>query len=589
MVSSAYKPLLFGFYGAVGCVLGALLGEILLRYTHRDALPPPPDKPDAVCLLVDTSGSMEGSRIEEARRAAKAFVLRQREQRIAVARFDTASAVVAPFGTGPGEIAVAIDQFAARGGTAMHAGLEAAAASFGQFSPDTYDRYIVLFTDGQPDSPFEALSVATRLRRQGFRLIAIATGGANASYLARLTGDTRLVLWAGDGKFDDAFAAAAELIKSGSLIDSSSATELLPSLLRIAGWTTLLSVGLALLLVVGQNHYLRRRLITLGQLAGVTVMAACAGALAGAGGQLLFAGARRPEALDVIGVAVAGAVVGAICAFRADAGSGRLLLCTLAGLLIAGGGTVAGLWYYRDVMLIPWYLVCGAFALASGIATSLVATAIGKKDSGFGGGVVLGLLMLGLFYFAPAYFLSLQSATAVLGRGVGWAVLGGALGVGMALFVPNLPRGKALFGGVVGGTAGAGAFLLAERYGGEMSGRVAGAAAIGFFIGLMIALAEVAFRVMWLEVVYGPREKRQVNLGDRPVTVGSSSESTIYVAGIAPVAARFVQENGSLIGIDVSTGRRVALKPGDQKTFGNLAVVVRGSTTTRSAEASPTS
>src|SRR5262249_11497493 len=139
-----------------------------------------------------------------------------------------------------------------------------------------------------------------------------------------------------------------------------------------------------------------------------------------------------------------------------------------------------------------------ALALAGGLIAGLAGGAVGQ----------------GLYQFGA-------------GRGVGWALLGALAGLGLAVFVPNLRPAPGLLGGGRGGVAGARGFLLslgaltAEGLG----GRLAGAGLLGLGIGLMVALAELAFRRAWLEVCYGGKETVRINLGPEPVKVGGDSRA----------------------------------------------------------------
>jgi Ca-activated chloride channel homolog len=68
------KPLLFGLYGAVGCLGAAtIFGEVFLLLTK---LPPTVERsPLAILLLIDTSGSMnENGKLGEVKAAAQACV-----------------------------------------------------------------------------------------------------------------------------------------------------------------------------------------------------------------------------------------------------------------------------------------------------------------------------------------------------------------------------------------------------------------------------------------------------------------------------------------------------------------------------------
>ncbi len=103
-----------------------------------------------------------------------------------------------------------------------------------------------------------------------------------------------------------------------------------------------------------------------------------------------------------------------------------------------------------------------------------------------------------------------------LGFFVGWLLLGALLGFGVSFFIPNLDRKKAALAGLIGGGLGAIGYLIASPIA-EWVGRAMGAAVLGFAIGLMVALVEVAFRRAFLEVRFGGGEQITVNFGPEPV------------------------------------------------------------------------
>jgi hypothetical protein len=244
--------------------------------------------------------------------------------------------------------------------------------------------------------------------------------------------------------------------------------------------------------------------------------------------------------------------------------SGRILLvtCVWTGLLAAG--------------------VC--LALVAGQAFYLRQSAPGLSESGrsLGGGLVAGLV--GSLGANRLY--SLTSGGAGLDdlfRVSGWTVLGGLVGLGMAFFVPNLKKGRALLGGAIGGLVGGLGFvevtnLLRDARGGDFVGRLVGALVVGFCIGLMVAWAERMFRKAWLEVVFGPLDKAAVNLGEAPVVLGSDrSRCTIYAAGAAPVAFRFRVASGKVLCEDVERGTRESVPAGHTQQIGRLKVTVHTS------------
>ena len=208
----------------------------------------------------------------------------------------------------------------------------------------------------------------------------------------------------------------------------------------------------------------------------------------------------------------------------------------------------------------------------------------GSVLAGLFGGLVVGLVGgaagQGLYFLAPD--------SAVLGavvRVLGWALLGALAGAGLAFFVPNLKLPLGLLGGAVGGTAGAVAYLGAEAVAGDLVGRLAGGLALGFCIGLMVAVIEAAFRRAWLEVSYGPRETVTVNLGAEPVKIGGDARAcTVWARGAPEVALRYFLRDGQVICTDVPNRDEFPVRDGDSRAVGNVTVVVRtGSGTAPSA------
>src|SRR5262249_31053509 len=109
-------------------------------------------------------------------------------------------------------------------------------------------------------------------------------------------------------------------------------------------------------------------------------------------------------------------------------------------------------------------------------------------------------------------------------------------------------------------------------------------ALLGFCIGLMVALAEMAFRRWWLEVRYGPREIRTVTLGAVPVTVGGDErQATVVVPNAPPIFLRYGLDTDHVWCAEATTGRSVALEPGDAKMIGNVTITVCSAATRRGA------
>ena len=192
---------------------------------------------------------------------------------------------------------------------------------------------------------------------------------------------------------------------------------------------------------------------------------------------------------------------------------------------------------------------------------------------GTAGGLAAGLAAgaAGQILFAPFSWISfLQS----FGTIVGWAVLGALVGGGTALFVPNLPPRRARIGGSIGGAIGAVALLFASATLSVVLGRLLGAAILGLAIGLLIAFIEAAFRKVWLEISYGPNETVTVNLGEKPVTIGSDSTCTVFALGAPPIGLRYSVSGDQIQCEDVAGETTATVHPGDQRTVGTVGVTV---------------
>jgi hypothetical protein len=192
--------------------------------------------------------------------------------------------------------------------------------------------------------------------------------------------------------------------------------------------------------------------------------------------------------------------------------------------------------------------------------------------------VIVGAIAAG--FLSGAVGQSLYSVLIAVGIGsiglvVGWVLLGGLLGWGVSFFVSNLDRKNAMLAGLVGGLFGALAYLVGASAA-DWLGRFAGAASLGFCIGLAVAVVEAAFRQSWLEVRFGERETIRVNLGPEPVKVGGDSRlCTVWARGAADVALRFFVRNGQVICEDVPTRTEVFVDNGYSRTVGTVTVTVR--------------
>ena len=346
------KPFLFATYSAIGCLLAAtVMGEAWLAWTQ---LPPTAETSQsyAITLLIDTSSSMVGNKLDEVKTAAQDFVERQdlsRDQ-IAVVGFGNGVNINTALTQDVDVLQSAITQLSASGGTPMADGIEAAANLLA--SSDSTPS-ILLFTDGLPTVPFlfpemSTIQSARSVRTSGVNIVAVATGGAETGFLADLTGDPNLVFYASTGDFQQAFEKAEDAILNPQLVESeaSGTYSLRYSMFRVGGWAGLLALGIALALTLGQSTYLKRRTLVLKEIGLSIIGGYIAGIVAGAVGQLLFLPVGTMPLLAIVARVLGWTILGTLT----GAGMSRIvpnlkLSRSLLGGTIGGGlGALGFLW-----------------------------------------------------------------------------------------------------------------------------------------------------------------------------------------------------------------------------------------------------
>lgn len=340
------KPVFFALLGALGCLLGAVLAEALLWATRKA---PAPLAVREICLLMDCSGSMAGDKISEVKEAAFHFLRGQDLTRnaVAVVGFNTSPWVAAPLTNQVGFLEEAVSAMRATGSTRMDLAMEMAMKQFtrppGEEVPRDTPRAILLFTDGMPDPHAQGrtLNAAQRARADGILIVSVATGDAQVQYLQQVTGDPKQVVATTSGKFLEAFREAERVIRSKQLVETQSQGSdysLLAAILRIGTWTALLSLGLGLLLILGQNSYLHRRLLSPSEsLLGVGGSMG-AGLVAGGLGQLFFHGAASIPALELVGRILAWTILGGLLGLGMT-----FFVPNLKTLRALSGGAIGGL------------------------------------------------------------------------------------------------------------------------------------------------------------------------------------------------------------------------------------------------------
>lgn len=158
-------------------------GRLSLRSKNGEEVTETPVLKDAL-LLIDTSGSMAGDKIKQAKRGAIDFAqsANMRGCATGLAVFGSKAAMVCDPTVESSAFQKKIshlDVGVVGGSTNLAAGLELAA----KFS---HLNAVVVVTDGQPDSQTDALRAADALKKRGIDILCIGTDDADRSFLANL-------------------------------------------------------------------------------------------------------------------------------------------------------------------------------------------------------------------------------------------------------------------------------------------------------------------------------------------------------------------------------------------------------------------
>jgi len=298
---------------AFGCLIAAVLAEVFLL-----ALPKGKAKPSvqSICLTIDVSGSMAGDSMREVKKAAKEFVDERSGDNLAITIFSSQARILVPLTKSGDELKRNIDNLLPYGGTNFEAALKVSADALkNSDSKNTTLRNatLLIFTDGanSAGNAKEAVQTAYDLRRQGIRVLAVATEDADMPYLAALTGKQDNVIIARGGNFGEAFATAEKMIATTIGGGSGSLTV---AFIATAGWTVFIALGIALALVAIQNYFMKKNLLPNDQAVLVATGAILAGLASGFVAQTAMT-ALSAIHLGEVGRVLAWSVLGGLLAF----------------------------------------------------------------------------------------------------------------------------------------------------------------------------------------------------------------------------------------------------------------------------------
>lgn len=139
-----------------------------------------------VCLVVDHSGSMDGSNLQQAQRAVSSFIQTAgSKMKTGLVAFDDAAELLCPMTESTGMVQRAVDNLTADGGTHIANGL---VSGMNALQNQSGNRIIILLSDGEDseESANQMDSVINQLTQQGIVVYAVGFDFADSAYLSRI-------------------------------------------------------------------------------------------------------------------------------------------------------------------------------------------------------------------------------------------------------------------------------------------------------------------------------------------------------------------------------------------------------------------
>ncbi len=143
----------------------------------------------SIALVIDGSGSMDGQRIENARRAVEACIdnLVPETQELSVVLYENSAAVLAPLTNDVSDLRSAAAGISANGGTNIPAGLREGIASLENAAGT---KAIILMTDGEDGNPNEMPAAIEAAQAENIAVFTVSTGGGAREYMENIARQT---------------------------------------------------------------------------------------------------------------------------------------------------------------------------------------------------------------------------------------------------------------------------------------------------------------------------------------------------------------------------------------------------------------
>lgn len=154
-----------------------------------------------------------------------------------------------------------------------------------------------------------------------------------------------------------------------------------------------------------------------------------------------------------------------------------------------------------------------------------------------------------------------------------WILLGALLAKSLSTSIPNANWYVATLAGGIAASIAIASHLASTSLGPSVS-RLISAATFGICFSSAMVIVERISRNIFLTVQYGNISTTTLNLGDRPILIGSDNKCDLRIPDIAPVQQMYFIEGGSLFCVNIPSGTAHVLENGNTATLGCVKVTV---------------
>ncbi len=168
-----------------------------------------------VYLVIDCSGSMEGNKLEQAKKGSLDFAQTALNSgyEVGLIAFNSRTFHLCPTVIDLAELQNGVDRLQAEDGTDLTPAIEAVIHRLGKKSNAI--RAMVVVTDGATADPNSALMAANKAKKMGISILAIGTDDANSDFLSKLASDTDLATKVSSDDLEETISSAAKMLPSG--------------------------------------------------------------------------------------------------------------------------------------------------------------------------------------------------------------------------------------------------------------------------------------------------------------------------------------------------------------------------------------